>query len=93
MLGGFPNLDFSAIKDDILRQEAETHWTELQQLIQRHSYYGATTAAKDLMETVLGYEFKGQSVRNMDGLLKKLSDVIASDPNSLRCRLPAHTAA
>lgn len=86
MLGGFPRIDFSAIKDDILRQEAETHWTELKQLIQRHSYYGAITAAKDLIETLLEYEFKGQSARNMDGLLKKLNDVFASDPNSLNLR-------
>jgi hypothetical protein len=86
MLGGFPSLDFSAIKDDILRQEAETHWTELQDRIQRHSYYGAVTAAKDLMETLLVYELKGRSVRNMDGLLKKLGDVIVSDQNSLALR-------
>jgi hypothetical protein len=83
MLGGFPNLDFSKIKDGVLRQEAEKHWADLQQLIQRHSYYGAITAAKDLMETLLEYEFKGHASRSMDGLLKKLSHTFSANPSSL----------
>jgi hypothetical protein len=77
------DLDFSKIKDDVLRQEAEKHWTDLQQLIKRHSYYGAITAAKDLMETLLEYEFKRHSSRSMDGLLKKLSNTLSANPSSL----------
>ena len=53
--GGLPIPDFDAITDQAIRQEIQQHWSEFQDALARHRYYGVVTSAKNTAESVLYY--------------------------------------
>lgn len=76
---GLPSADFAKIKDDALRREAEQHWTELQDCLLRHRYYGLVTAAKNVAETLLAYFLSQAGIpfrRDLYQMLGKLRDIL-----------------
>jgi hypothetical protein len=88
---GLPTPDFTKITDQAIRQEIQQHWSELQDAIVRHRYYGLVTSGKNTAESLLYYLLLTAghiSAGNQDlaDLLKQLQNILLD--NNLRSTVP-----
>ena len=74
---GLPVVDFTRLHDPLLRKNAEQHWTDFRNALSAHAPYGAVTAARSIIETVL-YDFLlvgghiKRTSHSLDQLLRRL---------------------
>ena len=53
LASGLPEVDFSAINNDLLRQKLESDWSEVQRCLANNLYSSVVTAAKNVAESLV----------------------------------------
>jgi hypothetical protein len=93
---GFPQMNFSRVRDSQLRTRIETDWARLQELVANKHGDEAVTASKNILEGLFSdvLESAGQPPGgNLVQKLERLERLLDADPKSVPiCKLGLHLA-
>jgi hypothetical protein len=75
LAAGLPDVDFSTITNDLLRQKLVTDWSEVQRCVSNHMYSTLITTAKNVAESLVVFALNNlQGKLTLDQALTKLGD-------------------
>ncbi len=86
LASGLPEMDFSSIDDELLRQKVESDWKEVERCLANHLHSSLITAAKNVAESLVLFALGGPpDKKTLDQALAELGERLKS---KIPIRLP-----
>lgn len=85
-----PDVDFSPIANELIRQKLERDWSEVERCLVAHLYSSLITAAKNVVESLMLYSLGDESKLTLNEGLRKLRSSLDGRQDSIFTELDYH---